>query len=1339
MEFRLLGPLEVIDNGLPVAFGARQRALLAVLLVHANEVISANRLIDAVWRGKPPVTAQTALHVHVSQLRKLLGVERIETRPPGYRLVVGVGELDSARFERLLAERRAEDALALWRGRALAEFESEPWAASEAARLQELRLAAEEEWIEALLRRGGSPVAELEWLVREQPLRERRRGQLMRALYGVGRQADALAVFQQTRTTLIEELGIEPGRALQELEQAILRQDPALELTQSNSPVTVPPAAPVRALTATPGEPSAGPDEVREERKIVSVLFIQAVGVMPRAAQADPEDLRAVLRPFRAAARREVERFGGTVESYIGDMVIAVFGAPAAHEDDPERALRATLAIRSWVSDMGGELQVRMAVTTGAALVSFGARSHDAAMLAAGDVVDTAQRLLVAAPVNGILVGEPTYRATRKAIDYRRAAPVEAEGMPKAIAAWEVAGARPRLGADLVGEPTAPFVGRERELDLLISVFARAAGERSPQLVTLVGVPGIGKTRLVFEFSGALERDHERIAWLQGRCLPYGDGVSFWALGEIVKAQAGILESDSSEQAAQKLRRAVAEVLTEEDGAPWVERELQPLVGAGGDPGLAEYPGEGFAAWRRFLEGLAERNPLVLVLEDLQWADEALLGFADEVVDRLREVPLLVVCTARPELLVRRPGWGGGKANALTISLPPLSDDETAQLVAAVMERPLSAAGVDERLLTRAAGNPLYAEQFARVLMETGSLEELPETVHGIIAARLDGLLPPEKALLQAAAVVGKVFWLGAIVSMSGIPHRQADELLFGLKRKEFVQQARRSSVAGEAEYAFRHVLIRDVAYAQIPRAVRGERHRRAAEWIESLGRPEDHAEMLAHHYSSALKYDKAAGRKDPALAARARHALRAAGDRALALASYAVAARFYQHALELWPGSDPEHAWLLVDAGRAWHGADGGGIDLLEQGFGDLCAGGDSDGAAEVAVEIARRFWVGGDRDPAYAYIDRALNLTEGCDNSRARAYALVERAGYHMSASEYMQGIRLARQALPLTEALDIDDLHVRALDVLGGCRASAGDVGGLDESKQAIALARERNAFSRLIIAELNLHTSLLELGQVAAAWEALRVTCPDVEGYGTADQRNWLRAAEAHQAVLHGRWDEAARILDERLGEADAGIRHYSDPSCHALRASIALARGDLEASSADSEKALERARQMKDPQILAPALALRAIVLVAQRRPEEASRLVSEVLARGRVLVPALMQFLPTVTPIEFAWLLRDLGREPELLPALRSAPATPWLETARATAHGDLARGLELAHAIGAPSVAAYSRLRSAEALARLGRPVEANKQLAPAVDFFRKVGAARYLAHAQDLLSAST
>ncbi len=507
---------------------------------------------------------------------------------------------------------------------------------------------------------------------------------------------------------------------------------------------------------------------VREERKVVTVLFADLVGFTSRSEQLDPEDVRAFLSPYYGRLRAELERFGGTVEKFIGDAVMAVFGAPIAHEDDPERGVRAALAIRDWVQQQEVDLQLRIAVNTGQALVALGARPDQGEGLVSGDVVNTTARLQTAAPINGILVGETTYRATDQVITYRAAAPVTAKGKVDPVPAWEALEARSRVDVGDILNARGPLVGRASELRVLTDALGRMRQDRSPQLVTLVGVPGIGKSRLIAELWSVVEADPDFIHWRQGRSLPYGDGVTFWALAEMVKAQAGILETDSPDEAAEKLAAAVAALIPDPVDAHWVEGHLRPLAGINRDTDpIGNRRDEAFTAWRRFFEALSEESPLVLVFDDLHWADDNLLDFVEYVVDWAVGVPILVVCTTRPELFERRPGWAGNTRNTTRLSLSPLTDAETAELISGLSARPLMAAETQLMLLDRAGGNPLFAEQYVRMLAERSDADELPlpETVQGIIAARIDALPADEKRLLQEASVLGKVFWLGAVIN----------------------------------------------------------------------------------------------------------------------------------------------------------------------------------------------------------------------------------------------------------------------------------------------------------------------------------------------------------------------------------------------------------------------------------------------------------------------------------------------------------------------------------------------------------------------------------------------
>src|SRR3954468_9004101 len=583
--------------------------------------------------------------------------------------------------------------------------------------------------------------------------------------------------------------------------------------------------------------PAAPPAPVQgDERKVVTALFADLVGFTGHSEQLDPEDVRHMLRPYYARLRTELERRGGTVEKFIGDAVMALFGAPLAHEDDPERAVRAALAIRDWAREQG-DVQVRIAVTTGEALVLLGARPGEGEGMAAGDVVNTAAGLQSAAPVNGILVGESAYRATRDVIDYEERAPVVAKGKSEPIPVWEPLQAKSRFGMDLEQRSLMPIVGRVRELEALSGAFDRAREALEPQLVTIVGVPGIGKSRLVAEPFQRVGEMTELARWRQARALPYGDGVSYWAVSEMVKAQAGIQENDTPEVAHDRLRDSVTAVVEGAYDQAWVMQHLVPLIGE--PPPEGDNPNEKLAAWRRYFEALAEQHPLVLVFEDLHWADDGLLDFIDHVVDWSSGVPIFVLGTTRPELLDRRPGWGGGKLNSTTLALQPLGDADAALIIHQVLEQSLLPADTQQVLIERAGGNPLYAGPFAPLYVERGSAENLPlpETIQGIIAARLDGLSGDEKRLLQDASVLGKVFWSGGAAALAGVGGDELEHAVHSLERKGLLRRERRSAVTGEDEYAFRHVLVRDVAYGQIPRGERGEKHLKAAAWVEGLGR----------------------------------------------------------------------------------------------------------------------------------------------------------------------------------------------------------------------------------------------------------------------------------------------------------------------------------------------------------------------------------------------------------------------------------------------------------------------------------------------------------------------
>jgi class 3 adenylate cyclase len=1055
--------------------------------------------------------------------------------------------------------------------------------------------------------------------------------------------------------------------------------------------------------------PAAAP--AREERKIVTILFTDLVGSTSRAEELDPEDVRATLSAYYARLRAELERHGGTVEKFIGDAVMAVFGAPVAHEDDPERAVRAALSIRDSV---GAELEIRTAVHTGEALVALGARAVEGEGMVSGDVVNTAARLQSAAPVNGILVGEATYRATRHAIDYREAAPVEAKGKAEPVKVWEAVAARSRFGSDVEQKVRTPLVGRERERGLLADALDHVRTEQSAQLVTLVGVPGIGKSRLVAELFQILEADPDLINWRQGRSLPYGERVSFWALGEIVKAHAGILESDDTAAAEAKLVTMIEALAEDAREAEWLGRHTRPLVGLEGiEQAVRE---EAFAAWRRLLEAAAEQRPLVLVFEDLHWADDGLLDFVDHLADWATTVPLLIVATARPELLDRRADWGGGKRNAFTLSIGALSDEETALLLQRLLDRPVLDAQAQQAVLQRAEGNPLYAEEYARMLAEhsDGDLP-LPETVQGLIAARIDALPPEEKALLQDASVIGKVFWPGALPGSD-------DHVLHALERKEFTRRDRRSSIAGETQYAFLHALVRDVAYGQIPRADRAEKHRRAAEWLSSLAgdRTEDHAEMLAHHYREALSLGEAAGIDTSTLREPARLAFAEGAQRALSLNAAAAAYELAAEALELTePGHPDRPALQLLAAYGARDLVNKDTVPLLEEAVEGFIAVGDLAQAAEAASLLGREFFYLGDLPRMRAARVRAMELARQVPLSLATARAIGRYArGLAIVEADYPAAIDAARKALAFADQSGDERLAVESLNTIGMARVYSGDAGGIEDLEDAVRRAENAAVVSEHGTALNNLGNCLWRVGRLDEGSARSAEAGAHAARYGITGGIAWQLGEAVYDCDYHGDLDgvlsAAARFL------ASEGAESYQLRPVLATRAHVLLARDQVADAISDAERAIAGLRESApDAQISGPILLVTSRCFRAAGRREESEELLAEALSTA---------------PNELGWdmplYLVELGREKEYLALTDGHPGHRWQEAGRAAASGELLRASEIYGEIGARFPEAWAALLAAER----GQTLRLDAALA----YFEEQRATPYVQRCRALLQAS-
>jgi class 3 adenylate cyclase/tetratricopeptide (TPR) repeat protein len=621
------------------------------------------------------------------------------------------------------------------------------------------------------------------------------------------------------------------------------------------------------------------------ERKLVTVLFADVTGSTALGEQLDPEQLRAVMDTYFTAMRTEIEAEGGTVEKFIGDAVMAAFGVPAAHEDDPARALRAGLRMLARLPDVnrgleaahGVRLQIRIGVHSGEVLATIDPEPGEA--MVTGDAVNVAARLQTAAEPGELLASDRTVAAARGFI-------VEDRG------SFELKGKQERVRASVVleesGAPTrglpgfhAPMVGRDTELDLLRSVYERAARERRPHLVTIYGEAGVGKSRLTREFLAWSSSREEPPTSLAGRCLPYGDGITYWPLAEILKTHASILDSDPTDLAIEKVRKAGRDLLTLEV-SPDPARATAALAYTIGlqDPDVSfgdldpkDVRAEVHAAWRSFFTALGERGPVVVVVEDIHWADPALLDLLEELTDRVAG-PIVFLCPSRPDLTATRAGWGGGRRNTSSVALDPLTAGESEELIRALLAVDDLPPSVHDRILERAEGNPFFLEEIVRRLVDGGLIEhagdrwrategieevEIPDTVQAVLAARID----------QAAAVVGRVFWPGPVASLTGADHGDLDETLRRLEDRELVLSRPGSSLAGQPEYIFKHVLTRDVVYESLPRKDRPRAHATVGGWLEGTAgdRSVEFAEVLAYHYATAAGLERDSGTADnPAL-----------------------------------------------------------------------------------------------------------------------------------------------------------------------------------------------------------------------------------------------------------------------------------------------------------------------------------------------------------------------------------------------------------------------------------------------------------------------------------------
>ncbi|HSG84980.1 MAG TPA: adenylate/guanylate cyclase domain-containing protein, partial [Candidatus Limnocylindrales bacterium] len=932
-----------------------------------------------------------------------------------------------------------------------------------------------------------------------------------------------------------------------------------------------------RPVPAAMGEPGPFlPVQPETQRRLVSVLFADLVGFTTLAEGRDAEQVRDLLGRYFDLASEIVGRYGGTVEKFIGDAVMAVWGTPIAHEDDAERAVRAALdlvdGVRTLGVELGSELSARAGVLTGEAAVTIGATNQG---MVAGDLVNTASRLQSVAPPGTVLVGESTKRAASAAILFEEAGEQLLKGKAAPIEAWRalrVVAERGGSGRSEGIEP--PFVGRETEFRLLRELFHATGRERRARLVSITGQGGIGKSRLAWEFSKYTDGVVETVYWHEGRCPSYGEGVSFWALGEMVRSRAGLAESDDPAATRKSIAASLERYVPDPEDRTFIEPALLALLG------VEEAPPGGrerlFAGWRLFLERMSDEATVALVFEDLQWADDGLLDFIEHLLEWSRSYPIFILTLARPELLERRPTWGGGRASS-SLALDPLSDDEMRELLTGMV--PGLPAGAVRTILDRASGIPLYAVETIRMLLADGRLEaeaggtcrpvgdlgslEVPGSLQALIAARLDGLDPVDRSLLQDASVLGQTFSVPSLAAVSGQSEGDLEPRLRDLIRRELLELDTDPRSPERGQYGFVQALIREVAYGTLAKKDRRARHLAAARFFESMG-DEELAGALATHYAAAYEASPE-GPEAAALAVQARIALRAAAERAAILGAPGQALGYLDSAIDLAEGPDADELLERAGAIAATTGRHADAERYLLRAVDGHRSRGDRTRTAVAVAALARALINGGRADAGIATLETAVAEYAELLEDEPGAALCSALAWAHMRRQDDAQSIAWADRALVVAERLRIVDTIIDSLITKGAAYATAArPVEAIVVLEGCARLAEARGMTDQVLRAQVNLAITWMDDSPRRAVAESM-IGIASARRLGHLTDLTFFISNGAEAATRSGEWEWAVAELDDLVAQLEPSLDRARLES---VRENLRAVRGEPQVADLD---------------------------------------------------------------------------------------------------------------------------------------------------------------------------